>query len=55
MSILHVSPVGDTYQHETDGAPCDCNPRLEQQESGDIIMIHNAWDGREIFEQLGEE
>ena len=49
---LHVVPNGDIYPHDTEsGGQCDCNPTVEF-ENGDALIIHNAWDGREIFEEM---
>lgn len=53
MSILHIAPNEDSHPHDTDsGGQCDCNPAVEFRENGDTLVIHNAWDGREIFEEL---
>jgi hypothetical protein len=49
---VHVLPIDDLREHEenNDGA-CWCNPRIEQEENGRVI-IHNPLDGREILESL---
>lgn len=52
MSQRHVYPVNDLYPHDTESADCDCDPKVEFLESGDTLVVHNAWDGREIIEQL---
>jgi hypothetical protein len=53
MAISHVYPVSDTRPHNIeDGGQCDCGPKVEFLESGDTLVVHNAWDGREIFEEL---
>lgn len=44
---IHTYPLNDLREHEVDGKPCWCNPRIE--EDGDLI-VHNAMDGRELFE-----
>lgn len=50
---LHVVPTNDIYPHNTDDAgQCDCQPEVEFLEGGDTMTKHNAWDGREIFEEL---
>ena len=39
--------------HNTeDGGQCDCNPKVEFLDSGDTLVVHNSWDGRELFEEL---
>ena len=46
MLILHVYPVGDLVDHDTEGGPCICCP--EQIDLPDKqIVIHHAADGRE--------
>jgi len=52
--ILHVMPINDIREH-IDKSTCPCGPTAELQESGDIIMLHNSWDGREFVEQLTED
>ena len=50
MSMYHV------YPHNTEnGGQCDCHPEIEVQQNGEILVIHNSWDGREIFEELDAE
>ncbi len=48
MSKAHVYPENDTYEHELDDVICPCNPRVER--NGDLV-VHNAWDNREMIEQ----
>lgn len=53
MSINHVHPVNDARPHDTEsGGDCECGPKVEFLENGDTLVVHNSWDGREIFEQL---
>lgn len=47
----HVIPVGDLKEHNSDGKLCHCKPRLEKEGDG-WVVIHNAYDGREFFEEL---
>lgn len=44
---VHVIPLGDLYEHE-DSLFCPCSPYPE--DDGRVI-VHNAWDGREVDEQ----
>lgn len=56
MSVgdVHVVPVGDLVEHDTDGPGCVCVPRVEpvQREDGTIgyILVHLSLDGRELNE-----
>lgn len=43
---LHVFPVDDLLPHTTDGTDCRCDPVIEVH-GGKLIIIHNAYDGRE--------
>lgn len=48
---VHVYPVGDTYEHDTDGDDCWCKPETTPVERDDgslgYVITHNAHDGRE--------
>lgn len=44
--IIHIVPIDDLKEH-TDESTCECGPEVEILESGDIMIIHNAYDGRE--------
>lgn len=46
----HVEPVNDWKPHLTSGEFCKCEPRVEVQSNGNKVVVHNAWDGREFFE-----
>jgi len=47
MTATHIYPIDDLKLHETEGNPCWCTPRVE--ENGQLI-IHNSLDGREAYE-----
>lgn len=49
--IVHVLPVNDLEPREEEGTTCKCEPRVEFVEGG-ILVIHNAYDQREIIEQV---
>lgn len=49
--IYHVYPLKDLHPHNLDGVECDCNPKIEDYENGGTVVIHNAFDGRELMEQ----
>lgn len=49
MSVVHVLPLNDLKLHSEGGEYCHCKPRIER-ESEAVIVIHNAYDGREFYE-----
>lgn len=50
--IWHVTPNNDLKEHEQ-STTCHCGPRIEY-ENGDMIVIHNSYDGREGVEIVNE-
>lgn len=50
---IHVYPINDEREHETTGTMCWCEPTLDI-ESGGMIILHNAADCRELIEQAEE-
>ena len=52
MSI-HILPVNDLKPH-TEDSTCECKPRVEIV-SGEMIIIHNAFDKREFLEMVNTE
>lgn len=51
--IIHVLPVNDLKPHDEEGTACQCEPRIEFVEGG-ILVIHNAYDNREIIEKVNQ-
>jgi hypothetical protein len=49
---LHIIPLNDLEEHVEDST-CKCCPRLIM-ENGEMILVHNSFDGREIRERLEE-
>jgi len=49
---MNVLPVGDIDQH-TESSDCPCNPTVEILGSK-LYIIHNAWDNRELFEEINQ-
>ena len=47
---LHVLPVNDIRLHSESGEICHCNPRIDRS-NDEVLVIHNAFDGREMFEE----
>jgi hypothetical protein len=53
MSIHHAYPVNDSRPHDVEnGGSCECGPKVEFLDNGNITVVHNAWDGREIIEEI---
>lgn len=47
----NILPVNDLIEHSNDST-CECHPVVEIMEDGDILCIHNSYDGRERKEEL---
>jgi len=43
---VHVVPIGDLLEHNTESAECFCDPRVEVVGAA-LVIIHNSLDGRE--------
>lgn len=51
--IYHVLPIDDLKKH-SENSICECHPTSQILENGDILIIHNSYDGREFVEKLHE-
>lgn len=51
--MINILPLNDLKKH-IESSICECNPRVEF-ENGEMIIIHNSYDGREWIEDLSEE
>lgn len=51
--IWHLLPEGDVKKHE-ESENCSCKPRIVDVEDGVTMIIHNAFDCREVYEQAEE-
>ena len=51
VTDLHVFPLNDLVDHDTDGGDCVCGPTTEpvERDDGSIgwVVCHHALDGRE--------
>jgi len=51
---IHVIPVNDLIEHDTDGGDCVCGPDTEpvERDDGSIawLVSHHSLDGRELEE-----
>ena len=50
--MVHVIPTADIHPHE-ESTLCQCNPIVDTT-GAEIIVIHNAFDGREGVEITNE-
>lgn len=50
----HIYPISDYREHTLEGTTCDCRPSV-QFENGEMLVIHNSYDGREHRELKGLE
>lgn len=51
IRVAHVVPVNDRREHDTDTpVACPCAPVFDFVDGGGIVVVHNAWDKRELRE-----
>jgi len=50
--VWHVTPTNDLEPHE-ESTICKCEPKV-LHENGDMIVVHNSFDGREGVEIVNE-
>lgn len=49
--IWHVTPTNDLKQHQSGHSLwCHCNPYVEKQPNGNILVTHFSYDAREFHE-----
>lgn len=51
--MYNILPINDIDSHVEDST-CKCNPKVVF-ENGEMIIIHNSFDGREFKEKLIQE
>lgn len=44
--MIHILPVNDLKPH-SESTTCECLPSIEMLENGEIMVVHNSFDGRE--------
>lgn len=49
----HLLPTNDLKPHE-ETSTCGCEPNVEILENGDMMIIHNSFDGREAIEMFND-
>ena len=50
--MVHVYPLNDLREHDLQSADCACNPRLLIIQGSGMVVVHNAFDAREVLEQF---
>lgn len=50
--MINVYPINDTEDHDLKST-CKCNPKIIF-ENGEMIVVHNSFDGREGVEWVNE-
>jgi len=50
--MIECLPINDSQKHDT-GGMCTCCPNIIF-ESGEMIVIHMAFDGRHLVEEVNE-
>jgi hypothetical protein len=50
--MLHILPLNDLHEHE-ESSTCHCDPEIIE-ENGEIIIVHNSFDGREGVEWVND-
>lgn len=53
MTTIHVLPENDLKDH-TQSDSCECGPKIRYVDGGKLV-VHNAYDGREVIEHWEEE
>ena len=48
---LHIVPINDLIEHNTDSDECFCDPVLYKSDGERTIVKHNSFDGREQNER----
>lgn len=47
-----ILPIDDITEHDEQSTTCKCNPAV-LFENGDMILVHDAFDGRQELEEIG--
>lgn len=51
--MINILPINDSKEHE-ETSTCKCQPSIEILEDGELMIIHNAFDERELIEEFYE-
>jgi hypothetical protein len=53
IEVYHVLPNNDLQEHK-ESSICGRNPTIETYPNGNVVIIHNSYDGREGLEMANE-
>ena len=51
--MYNILPINDLKEH-SENSTCECKPKVIY-ENGEMIIVHNSYDGREYKERLIED
>lgn len=51
--MINILPLNDYKEHE-ESTTCKCLPKIKFNKKGELIVIHNSFDGRENSEGFNE-
>jgi hypothetical protein len=51
--MYNILPINDLKEH-SENSTCECKPKVIY-ENGEMIVVHNSYDGREHKERLIED
>jgi len=52
-NIWHVTPINDLEEH-LESSMCKCDPEIKVIENGNVVIVHNSFDGKEAVEMANE-
>lgn len=51
--MINIIPIDDLKEHDLQST-CECNPFMEILENNELMIVHNAYDGRVAVEKANE-
>ena len=48
-----VVPISDIRDHDDFNENCHCRPTVIEEDNG-VVIVHNAYDLRELFEEINK-
>jgi hypothetical protein len=54
MKAIHVIPLNDREEHYK-SMSCNCSPQIYYPNDDVVLVVHDAYDGRDIIDELVEE
>lgn len=49
--MIVITPINDLSKHDDYSTTCECEPKIKFT-NGEMIIIHNSFDQREIIEEF---